>query len=234
METDFTWKYFGEVLIGLFALYWIFKFLTEVFVKLSRKSSTKKLIRKISTHFLTLYIPLAVLLLIISFIRIDYIVHGIIFLAAGIIGFPYIRNYLNGILIKLNPLIETGTQISTGDFKGEITELLALGAILKVPKGKHFVNYSEIQQHGFSILYKEDDAILKSIYISEAVSEKEILDLMFDNPMVNFSKPPTLKKVAGENLQRLQFTLENGAKTKDLIAYFERNNIETISKQKAL
>ena len=234
MENVFTWDNFVKVLIGLFIFYWLLKIITLVLLKLSGKIKTKRKVRRWSSDILLIFKPISVLLLLTVFIGINYVIHGILLLIVGIFCFQYIKSYLNGILFKTNPLIDRGRIIISGEYKGEILELMHLGTVLGVSNGKRFIDYSKIQQQGFSIIKEDEDSLLKTLYLSENVTETQVLDILFDNPQVNFLKPPTVKKSTTTGQHILKFTLERGGNLEDLVDFLVQNNIDLSSKNTAL
>ena len=225
METGITWTDFLELLGVLLVLYWILKFLGSILRKLTRKTSTKRIIGLIFSKGLIVFKPIAAVLLSLAFIGVNYKVHGILFLIVGVLVFSYAKSYLNGIAFKTNPLVYKGAHVISGDHEGEMLQLLPFGILIQETGRKSFVNYSDLEKNGFSILSKGNDVLRTTLYLPEAVVDEVVLDLMFDNPLVSFKDVPTLEKVSGQATKKLLFSMEKGAKVDDVIAYLVQYNI---------
>jgi len=174
-----------------------------------------------------LYKPLSILLALAAFILVNPIIHGVLVLIAGIIVFNYIKNYTNGVFFRINPLVETGVNLVTGEHQGEIEKLLLFGVIIKVDNGERFINYTTIDKQGFCINQKEDGPMRKTIYLLEPEKSNLIMDILFESPMINFSQKPSIWKIPGEPIEQLHLTLEKGAKVEALIDYLKQYNIKS-------
>ncbi|PTM08123.1 MAG: hypothetical protein DA407_08885 [Bacteroidetes bacterium] len=227
METVLTWLDFLKLaillILGLIILRTILKFAPQ-FIK--RKSVFNKVSLYLNT-VIELYKPIAILILLIAFVSINYKVHGILFIVCFIISFSYIKNYFNGVLFKLNPIVSIGSNITVGDFKGEIEKFLAFGVVVNENDGTRFIKYSNIEINGFIINQTEYDAMRKTVYLQDLQNSTELIDLLFDNPMVNFKNKPSLKKIDNQNMHQLQLTLEKGAKLDAILDYLQKHNITT-------
>ena len=93
--------------------------------------------------------------------------------------------------------------------------------------GNRFINYSYIDDNGFSINQNDNASIRRTIYIYDQEKTTPILDLLFENPNVDFSNKPIIKKVPNEKTLQLQIALETGATMESLIAYFYQHNIKS-------
>ena len=227
LETSISWLEFFKI-IGLLIIVYMgislfIKFIPQIF---NRKSMADQILN-IVNRILEIYKPIAVLIILLSFVTINYRVHGILFLLLIVVAFNYIRSYVNGVLFKINPLVSLGSNISTGDYHGQISRFLHFGFILNETEGDRFVNYSFVDKNGFSVSQNDENAMRKTLFIQDTEEISTILDLLFDNPLVDFSQKPYLKKLpASDNLQ-LNLTLEKGAKIEALVSYLEQNNFKT-------
>lgn len=224
-DTGITWTLFFQILSVLIALYWILKFIGSVLKKLSKRTSTKRLVQRTFAKTLIVYKPLAAVFLALIFIGINYLVNGVLFLLLGVLLFGYLRSYLNGITFRINPIVYKGAHIVIENYEGEILRLLFFGLLIQEKNGKRFINYSDIEKYGFSIMSEDYDALKTALYLPEDVSDETILDLIFENPLVDYKETPTLEKVPGQATKKLLFTLEQGAKVEDVIAYLANNKI---------
>ncbi|MGJ8744390.1 hypothetical protein [Polaribacter sp.] len=229
MDTNITWFNFFTVIATLIALYVfliiVLRFLPQIF----KRNSVIHKVSLVLNKIIEIYKPSAVLFILLSFVSIDYKIHGVLFLLFLVITFSYIKRYLHGVLFKINPLVNIGSNISTGEFKGDISKFLHFGLIINEVEGNRFINYSFIDKNGFSINQNDIASVRRTIYIYEQDKSSPILDLLFENPNIDFKNKPIIKKIPNEKTLQLQVALENGAKMESLLAYLNKNNIKTSS-----
>lgn len=227
METNITWYNFFTIITLLVVIY-IFliivaRFLPYLFKRKSIQNKSNSLLNRV----IEIYKPIAIFIILLSFVSINYKVHGVLFLLFLIVTFLHIKRYLYGVLFKINPLVNIGSTISTGEFKGDISKFMFFGVVINEEIGNRFINYSYIDQHSFSIHQNDNVSVRRTIYIYDQEKTTPILDLLFENPNIDFNNKPIIKKIPNEKILQLQFALETGAKMESLIAYLNQHNIET-------
>lgn len=227
METTITWfKFFTiiAILIGIYLfLILMLRILPHVFKRKSILNRANLIINKV----IEIYKPVAILALLLSFVSINYKVHGVLFLLFLIISFIHIKRYLYGVLFKINPLVNIGSTISTGKFKGDISKFMFFGVVINEEVGNRFINYSYIDKNGFSIYQNDSASVRRTIYIYDQEKTTPILDLLFENPIIDYNNKPILKKIPNQKIHQLQIALESGAKMESLIAYLNQHNVTT-------
>ena len=227
MEANITWFNFFTIIAILIIIYIfliiVLRFLPQVF----RKKSVINKASFVTNKVIEIYKPFSLLVILLSFVSINYKVHGILFLLFLIVTFSHIKRYLYGVLFKINPLVNIGSNISTGEFKGDISKFMFFGVVINEDVGNRFINYSYIDENGFSINQNDNASVRRTIYIHDQEKTTPILDLLFDNPNIDFKNKPIIKKVPNEKILQLQIALESGAKMESLIAYLNQHNIKT-------
>ena len=166
MESIFTWNDLFKLTVTLILLYVLLKLVVNIFVKLSKKTLTKRNVRNVSDKIFVFYIPIGISLLLIVYVGINLLAHGILIFIIGLIAFTHIRAYLNGVLFRSNPLVEKGRHLVFENYQGLIERLLPFGVIVSSTRGKRFINYTEIDRHGFSIEKMEDEVHQKVLYLT--------------------------------------------------------------------
>lgn len=227
METTITWSKFFTIIAILIVIY---TFLVSVLLLLPYLFKRKSLLNKsniIVKRVIELYKPIAFLSILLSFVSINYRVHGVLFLLFLMVTFTHIKRYLFGVLFKINPLVNIGSTISTGEFKGDISNFMFFGCVINEEIGNRFINYSYIDEHGFSIHQNDNASVRRTIYIYDQDKTTPILDLLFENPSIDFKNKPIIKKIPNEKIMQLQVALESGAKMESIIAYLNQHNITT-------
>ena len=227
MDANISWFNFFTI-IAIIATTYVFllvilKFVPHIF---KRKSVINK-ITLVLNKTIEIYKPIAILLIILSFVAVNYKIHGILTILFLIISFSHIKRYLYGVLFKINPLVNIGSNILTGDFKGDIYKFLFFGVIINEETGNRFVSYSYIDENGFSIHPNDNLSIQQTIYIHEQENTSQILDILFENPNIDFNNKPIIKNIPDKKMLQIQIALENGAKIESLITYLNQKKIKT-------
>ncbi len=221
----YTWKGLFYLFIFLLALYGIIKLVINLIENSARKNLASKKFIFWLRNSLFFYTPVAVIVFILGFISINYITHSILVLIISVFGFQYIRNYLSGIIFKSNPIVNKGAQIRSKNVEGEIKRLMHLGMTVNTEVGEQYVNYTSIEKHGFTVNSNNKSALRQTLYLSSDFSKETILDILFDNPILNFDEKPSLKEGVSEEFI-LKYTLESGASTEDLMSFLISQNIQ--------
>ena len=227
IESFNTWEGLFYLTTGLFILYWIIKTLQVVAQEFSRKNLFTKRGIKLLQNILSVYKPVAFLLIILDFIAINYVVHGLFLVIIGAMAYMPIRNYISGLLLNMNPLVTQGAMITIDNFKGEIKQLLPQGMVISTESGQSFLEYVAIDKSGFSITSKDTGLYRHTLYLNTELTKVQLLDFLFANPILNFQEPPSVRESETQNVLKLQYTLEEGAKDEDFMAYLAENKINT-------
>lgn len=224
-----TWLGLGSLLVLLFLAYWLIKFIQYGIAQFGNRNVTNKQLLTVIEKTLTLFKPIAIILIVLDFISINYIAHCFIVIVVGVFGYKHVKNYINGIFIKVNPLIGKGALVSVGEQSGEIKSLLPFGLTLSTEMGEHFINYSTVEETGFSVNSNENSLLRQTLFLTTEMDKETLLDLLFDNPIISFSERPAIKTTESLGVLKLQYTLENGASNEDLYAFFKEQNIQSNS-----
>tara|TARA_R100000935_G_scaffold57873_1_gene93006 strand:- start:24 stop:734 length:711 start_codon:yes stop_codon:yes gene_type:complete len=221
----YTWKGLFYLFIFLLALYGIIKVVITLIENSARKNLASKKFIFWLRNSLFFYTPLAVLIFILGFISINYITHSILVVIISVFGFQYIKNYLSGIIFKSNPIVNKGAQIISKNVEGEIKRLMHLGMTVNTETGEQYINYTTIEKNGFTVNSNNKSNLRQTMYLSAPYSKETILDLLFDNPILNFDEKPSLKEGIQEEFI-LKYTLESGATSEDLMSFLISKNIQ--------
>ncbi|WP_339664453.1 hypothetical protein [Maribacter arcticus] len=227
IESFNTWKGLFYLTTGLFILYWLIKTLQVVIQQFSRKNLFTKRGLNLLQNILSIYKPVAFLLIILDFIAINYVVHGLFLVIIGALAYMPIRNYISGLLLNMNPLVTQGSMITIDNFKGEIKQLLPQGMVISTESGQSFLEYVAIDKYGFSITSKDTGIYRHTLYLNTELTKEQLLDFLFANPILNFQEPPSVRESEIQNVLKLQYTLEEGANDEDFMAFLAENKIST-------
>lgn len=225
MITGNTWILFLKLFTILFLIYLGMKLAVRLNQRMVKSVKRRNTIHIWLKRIKIVYKPVAVFLLLISIISIDYVAHGLIFLSIGVFGYSYIKNYLSGVLFKINPLTSEGARILIGDIEGEIQKFLPLGLIIHTHNGERFMHYADIDKKGFSINRNISGAFRQSFYMDKDENSDRVLDALFDCPLVDFNQAPEIRFQHEQNRYRLLLTLEKGVKTSQIRRFLSSRNI---------
>lgn len=220
-----TWKGLFTLVLLLIHLYWLLKLVSYALEQFAKRNLTNKNTIVAIKKSLLIFKPVALALVLLDFIAINYITHTILLTAVGVFGYAHIKNYINGIFLKINPLISVGAVIQIADYSGEIKKLLSRGMIVSTENGDYYMNYGTIESQGFVIKSDHTSLLRQTLYLLTDMPQEKLLDLLFDNPVLNYDQHPSLK-MSDNNYLKLQYTLEPGASTKEFISFLEQHNIK--------
>ena len=230
MENSLTldsWLGLRNLIILLFAGYWLLRLLEFLLKKIILTNRGNKKVINAINKIILLYQPVSLLLILLGFISINYIVHGIFLLFIGAISYNYIKNYVGGVIYKINSILEKGVSVTISDTTGEIKKFLPLGIIVNTEKGDNFISYAKIDKTGYTINSKNDTNLRQTLYLKTENSKTELLDIFFDNPIFNYREAPIVREIEGSEHYKLQYTLEKGISSENLMAFLKEHNIET-------
>lgn len=226
MVTENTWILFFKLFVVLLVIYVLLKFSLRVSQRVIKSAKRRNTFRIWLKRTKIVYKPIAIILLLISIISINYIAHGLIFLGIGIFGYSYIKNYLSGVLFKINPLTAEGARIKLDNIEGEIQKFLPFGIIIHTKEGEQFVQYSNIDNKGFLINRNIGGALRQSLYFDRNVDSGILLDALFDCPLVDFNQSPEIREMQNTERYRVMLTLEKGVQTAQMIRFLESKQIQ--------
>ncbi|AIY14089.1 hypothetical protein [Cellulophaga baltica] len=230
MENTFilySWIGLRNLILFLFFGYWALKLIEFLIQRITLTKRVNKKVLAVLNKIFLLYNPISILLILLGFITINYIVHGLFLLLVSAIGYPYIRNYVGGVIYKINSILAKGVSVTINDTTGEIKKFLPFGIVVNTEKGDCFINYTTIDTSGYTVNSKNDTVLRQTLFVKTPLSKSELLDLLFDNPLLNYKEAPVLKELEESGSLKLQYTLEKGIQAESLIAFLSAHQIET-------
>ena len=183
------------LLIGVYAL---LRILVNFLKQTQFLRGLQDLILKIIDKVLTLYEPIAVIILLGTFIMINPLYHGGIFLVPLIVGFSQVKNYLTGKLVKLDDKISAGKMIRVEGVQGVIAREGIWGIYLQTGDGVHFINYTKLMADGYTLISNEEIGkfSLLNVRPPENSSSKDelttLMDLLTTTPYIDWNFKPEL------------------------------------------
>ncbi len=133
--------------------------------------------------FLLYYEPITVLLLAAIFVFINPLLHGVVLLLLVAAGFSRLRDYLSGRIILATPIIAVGKRMKAERYTGVISRVTRFGLYLQTGEGLHFVNYTSLLTHGYSLITGKDIGGYYQLHLTPAAGREDPLRDLFDRLM---------------------------------------------------
>ncbi len=192
----FGWMDLLFAALLLYAVYALLFLLLDRLEKTKRPEGFRARVHQGIAIALLLYEPLVILILIMIFVFINPLVHGLIALLLIVAGFSRIRDYLSGRIVLFTPLISVGKRMKTENYTGVISRINRIGLYLQTGEGLHFVNYTTLLTHGYSLITGKDIGGYYQLLLSPPEGKedplRELADRLTTTPYLDRSFRPEL------------------------------------------
>jgi len=191
-----SWGNLLVIAIGLLIFYFALQFLNKIVRRAAFLKVFQQPIKNVIRYLLQLYEMLAIVILGSVFVLINPFYHGVLFLIILLIGFPHIKNYVSGRMIKLANQITKGSNLQTSNMEGIVSKMERLGLNLKTKQGIHFLEYNKLLSNGYTILAGEDIGGFYQLNITAKEEETKtnhtvkLLDLLITAPYLDWHHKP--------------------------------------------
>ncbi len=198
-EYTLTWGLWLFAVVAIVALYFALRLIAGTLNRVNVLGRIQRRIQSILYIALKLYEPLAILFLMVGFISINPLLHGLLVGFSLLLGYNPIKNYLNGRLFLLAHQLKEGQRIYVHESNGLIRRLGRLGISLQTEEGIRFVNYTTILSDGYMLLQGEQIGRLHRLSI-QPKTENEVLNIsdlqnkLFSCPYIDWSLRPEIHK----------------------------------------
>ncbi|MBT8188127.1 MAG: hypothetical protein KJO73_10595, partial [Croceitalea sp.] len=89
ISTYYSWDGLLRLLLLLIAVYWALKFIAFIVKRFARRNVTNKKVGLFFDKLLIVYKPVAFVILLLDFISISYITHGMLLVILGVFGYQH-------------------------------------------------------------------------------------------------------------------------------------------------
>lgn len=201
LAQQFTW--FGLLLtaVSLAVLHFLLRMARRYFAASALKNKLGFRVEKIVHYLLTLYEPVAVIVLCSTFIFINPPFHGLLFLLLVFAGFSHVKNYMSGRFVLLDRSVEKGKRLKTGAVEGVISKMGTFGVHLQTGAGPYHAGYSRLLEDGYTLVSGEETGGFCHLRINVAEGEEKQLsvqrlsDLLGTAPYLDFTQKPDIRPV---------------------------------------
>lgn len=162
-------------------------------------------LQRLLHYLLTLYEPIAVILLSVIFVFINPVVNGILLGLLVLAGFQHLRDYLSGRIVRLEHVIAPGKSLRSQGMQGMVSNLGVLGLQLKTSDGLHLIRYSRLLAEGYTLVSGEDSGGFYRLQVTPLPNKEDpklgavhLLDLLATAPYLDLNHQPEIRP-DGEN-----------------------------------
>lgn len=225
MEYNSSWNTFFKLLIVVLALWALLEAISKILPPLIRGLNRRTWVVRYFSLAKKGILAMAVLGLLITLVSINYLLHGSILVLCVLFGFGYIRNFISGMILRTNPLIQLGRRMKIDGFEGDLVKFFPFGLVLVDDKMERFINYLDIDRSGFETVNRDEGSLRNSLLLQSKFTLEEILDTVYNTPLVSLDSKPQLSATDSPDTFLLRYTLEEGVKEESFITYLKLNNI---------
>lgn len=149
--------------------------------------------------------PLAVIILIVTFVMVSPVYHGLIIGIILIASFNFIKNYFLGRIIQVENPLSLGMRINIQDLQGIISKISRSGVYLRTGKGARFFSFMQLYADGFMILSGEEAGGFYQLSLTPLESNEKqdkhlvLLDALAMAPYVDRNYIPEITRSNREN-----------------------------------
>ncbi|MFT7121542.1 MAG: hypothetical protein ACJAZ9_001721 [Neolewinella sp.] len=199
LAPSLNWGNFVKLAILLGIVHLVLRLLPLVIRAISLSDLAKKWWLKTISMLQVVYEPLALLVLAISLLFINPVLHSIVLGVILMLGWGPIRNFIAGRFLQATTELAIGQEINYRDIQGTIQSLNAFSLNLQTENGTRVVQYHQLQETGFTIqrgarisgfhefvLHQEGDS---------PMSQEALSNYLFNCPYLDWSFEPEIKAV---------------------------------------
>lgn len=222
------WLDFLNIVLSVVGGYMVLRLLLFLHIRKSKnKRKTSRLdywVRKAKV-FST---PILFIIIIAAFININFELHALIIVLLAALSYRHLKNYTQGLFLRIHPLFTVDAIVSSGNIQGKILRITHLGVMLSTDAGERFIWYSAFENEGFTILSNQVQSQKKTLYLrSEKFNKTKLLSLLFEHPVLVLGAPFHINPTSKENVYFMEYTLEKGVHNSDLVQYLQDQGVET-------
>lgn len=228
METfinyQFTWGQFLFLIICLLLSYVVLYFFKELLVRTPFPRYVKQSGQGLVHNLLVIYEPLACIIIMIAFVFIKPLFHGLLVLLLLLVSFTYLKTYMSGRLILLNQHIIEGTLLKVNQVEGIVSNMGRMGLDLQTNEGLHRLNYTNVLNAGYTLIASDEIGGFYQLRVSPQTDSRKrhalyLADLLATTPYIDWGHKPDII-VSDEDDEQLEIRvlIKEESHLHDLIA----------------
>lgn len=228
MSYRVSWLGLSSLGIALLGFYFVLRLAYRLVAGVSVSSRLLTAGRRLLRSAMLLYEPLAILAWSAFFVFINPPLHSLLLGVLVLAGYPHIRNYVSGRMIRLGHAIVPGKKLRSGNVQGVVSRLGNLGLYLQADDGRHYLSYSLLWEYGYTLLSGEDVSGVFHLSVQREGEENHasfavpLLDLLATTPYLDWNhKPEWITDGIPDSTLELRVVLKQEAHLRELIQLLE-------------
>ncbi len=213
INETYTWGNWLGTFVLIALLYITIRVAIQLVQQYVSSSTTKRNSLKVLKAVYTVYEPLAICILLVSFVLINPIVHGLLLLALFIIFYTVLRKYLFGRLLMFTSNLREGQHIRVRSNEGSIQQLNKLGLLLKTNQGNQRIYYDTIMTKGYTLLRGKEVRQIYELQIAplkedQNITQYQIEDKLLTCTFLDWNNQPNIESIGDNKFKIWVQTLE--------------------------
>lgn len=196
--TSFRVSWLGLLTLGaaLLAFYSVLRLAYQLVLGTSVSSRLLRGARRSLRGALLLFEPLAIMAWSAFFVFINPGLHALLLGVLVLGGYPHIRNYISGRMIRLGHAIVPGKKLRSSDVQGVVSKLGNLGLYLQADDGRHYLSYARLLSDGYTLLSGEDVSGVYQLIVQPDGDETpdgfavKLMDILATSPYLDWNHKP--------------------------------------------
>lgn len=191
--TWFSFLLWSALIIGG---YIVLQSANRLWPSVSLGQNLKGRIKQALHYALIIYEPAGIVFVGSLFVLWNPPVHGSIIGVLLLVGFPHIKNYVSGRIVRFDQAVTSGIQLRTGEVKGIVAGLGNMGLQLKTNEGMFYITYSSLLADGYTLLSGDEVGGFYHLRIIALEKDKEgaespsLMDLLAVTPYLDWNHKP--------------------------------------------
>ncbi|MCB0581624.1 MAG: hypothetical protein KDD10_20230 [Phaeodactylibacter sp.] len=196
--TSFRVSWLGLLTLGaaLLAFYSVLRLAYQLVLGTSVSSRLLRGAQRLLRGALLLFEPLAIMAWSAFFVFINPGLHALLLGVLVLGGYPHIRNYISGRMIRLGHAIVPGKKLRSSDVQGVVSKLGNLGLYLQADDGRHYLSYARLLSDGYTLLSGEDVSGVYQLIVQPDGDETpdgfavKLMDILATSPYLDWNHKP--------------------------------------------
>lgn len=194
---EISWLRWIITCLIVFGIYWVIRIADNIFEKASLLGGWKEKVYRVVHKIFILSEPIALLIIIASFIFINPFVHGIMALVLLIISYSIMKSYFSGKVLQVKGELYEGQKIKVNKSEGFIQKIGRTNLTLQTKQGIEYLSYVQLFDHGYTQLQGEKVGGLQALIIGgdgtePRLSIQHIQDKLWESPYLDWSFDPEI------------------------------------------
>lgn len=204
LSVQFSWTYLLTNIVLLLGLFFALQFIDRLFSKVAILGRMQQPVHRVIRFLILVFEPLAVIWVGGIFVLINPVFHGLLLALLFLSAFTFLRNYIAGRVIQMDPHIERGAQLRAGDTEGVVLDISRLGIQLQTKEGLYKLSYSQLLDRGYTIISGEQIGGFYHLQIRPKEKESKVRhlqhlqQLFVTTPYLDWSHKPELTMLEDE------------------------------------